>query len=830
MNNVIGDVNVTNNYSSWQEVSPREKLLNRSCSRATFNGDIRADAPKCHPDTRKSIIASIKSWAADKSCESYLFWLRGSVGTGKSAIARRVCEELDEEDPALLAGSFFFWRNDGDRNSLKTFIATIVYRILVVMPEVGRVIEDVISKDPSILDATLEYQWNALVIKPLCQVPSDDITRRSLIVIDGLDECEPSSSQRQILNLLVIFHKQGLSHQFSFLICSRPEAHIQSEMDLLESEYPAYFLPSLMLCDTKESREDMRLILTSGFRSIFQRRRLVIGQHPWPPEGAISRIIALANGQFIYALTVFRWLDDDEGHPIDRLDVIFKTTCDEKARALAPLDQLYDLILSSACSKKMGNLVLPCLFYITNRNGCQRVALESLSELMGMDSNRLRVVLQPLHSVLRVPVHPNEFSIRIYHTSFVDYLHDASRSGTYSVLSPTTTADSLAKAMKWANTDVAEVNSDSEQLIFWLRVHSSIPKESNMFTSELLDALVRMDAKHWLRVHLLFVPLDIADYHQDKIREKYNIFQQWLMTHCPEEQKDRLAGNFPPDLFPPPGRDHYGYHWLYHWTQDFRAGILSPPQMVLFICLLLLLSAEACGVPARGPIWELVKDCRICFAGPHTCQAQDLVLSAPEYLAARHAYPWKYFCYNIFRHFPGPYGGYFGSISEVGEKIFSPLVVLNFVLSKPLTYVEDTLGLWKKICNSQHRIKVDRQSLVVLQSIIQHRFQPRSSAVDSDEVRAEFAQTIKDLGMIAPAPLVEYWKHTDHTSFSESSVAYMTAIIEKEMEKYPMECRCDEILGLKPAVPDLHPAILDSQASPWSTALTCLRSLFCCGR
>ncbi|KAF8649172.1 hypothetical protein AX16_005970 [Volvariella volvacea WC 439] len=144
-----------------------EALRPYICIRATFDGDDRDDAPKCHPETRKSIIGDIESWPANIDEESGILWMRGPVGTGKSAIARKVCEDLNRRDPRLIAGSFFFWRNDSDRNSLKNFIATIAYRLSIIFPQVGDLIRLALANDPFAMDRSLEVQWDTLIIKPL---------------------------------------------------------------------------------------------------------------------------------------------------------------------------------------------------------------------------------------------------------------------------------------------------------------------------------------------------------------------------------------------------------------------------------------------------------------------------------------------------------------------------------------------------------------------------------------------------------------------------------------------------------------------------------------
>ncbi|KAF8649176.1 hypothetical protein AX16_005974 [Volvariella volvacea WC 439] len=409
-----GIIQVNASLSSPSPASALELLRPYICSRAVFNGDDRDDTPKCHPETRKSITRDIEPWAVSVESETGILWLKGSVGTGKSAIARKVCEDLDKQDPRLLIGSFFFWRNDSSRNSLRAFVATIAYRISVVFPEACELIRRILANDPSILNHSLELQWDALIIQPLRQLHlNSDFTQRSLIVIDGLDECEPYSHQLRLLGLLCTLRQSEFHTRTAVLIASRPESHIQSEFDVLTRDHPSLFrLPYLTLSETAESRDDMRLILTTSFNDIYQRRRQIIGNNQWPPEGVVDRIINSAGGQFTYVLTIVRWLSDKDGHPVKRLEDIFRPYDDQRARAFAPLDHLYGLILETACSAEAGDLVLPCLFLLSAaETGESFFCLEeehlclssTLSRYFRKDCGYIRLILQPLHSILRMP-------------------------------------------------------------------------------------------------------------------------------------------------------------------------------------------------------------------------------------------------------------------------------------------------------------------------------------------------------------------------------------------------------------------------------------------
>ncbi|KAF8645912.1 hypothetical protein AX16_007486 [Volvariella volvacea WC 439] len=315
----------------------------------------------------------------------------------------------------------------------------------MVMPEVGDLIAQAIMQNPSILKYPLEAQWNALIIKPLCQaLKNTNTTYRALVVIDGLDECEPCSDQQELLRLLPTFYKHNLHRRVAFLLASRPESHIESEISALMHDHSSLFrLPHLMLSETEDHGKTC---------------------DSYSPHHSMIFV-----GAFIYVLTIVRWLPG--GHPIERLDAILGTTKDQHAQAFTSLDLLYSLILKAArrleilsflleqVQERMRALELElerkqwlvwepqgtkeqqqALEQVQNREKVllQEVEMEQerawtpwdLSRIFGQeDCGYIRLILQPLHSVIRVP-ESNSGRIEIYHT-FSEYLHNSSRSGLY---------------------------------------------------------------------------------------------------------------------------------------------------------------------------------------------------------------------------------------------------------------------------------------------------------------------------------------------------------------------------------------------------------------
>jgi hypothetical protein len=82
----------------------------------------------CTPDTRILILDEIMTWAGDPT-GSCVFWLNGLAGTGKSTIARTVCERLSER--ALLGASFFVSRQHQERRKASNIVRTLAHQLAI---------------------------------------------------------------------------------------------------------------------------------------------------------------------------------------------------------------------------------------------------------------------------------------------------------------------------------------------------------------------------------------------------------------------------------------------------------------------------------------------------------------------------------------------------------------------------------------------------------------------------------------------------------------------------------------------------------------------------
>ena len=87
---------------------------------------------------------------------------------------------------------------------------------------------------------------------------------------------------------------------------------------------------------------DIRRYLEDELVRIFTNRHI----SPLPSESDIQYLVPKASGQFIYASTAVKFIDDDNCNPREQLDIILELRPVNSSSPFALLDQLYKQILS----------------------------------------------------------------------------------------------------------------------------------------------------------------------------------------------------------------------------------------------------------------------------------------------------------------------------------------------------------------------------------------------------------------------------------------------------------------------------------------------------
>ena len=402
-----------------------EDRLHRATATAAFhNSEERFDPPKCHPNTRLAVLFEIMKWIKwEGDLYSFVMWVYGPAGAGKSAIAQTIAEICDKE--MILLATFFFSRNDPSRSNIKPLIATIAYQITLNLPNVRDAILGVVERDPLIFSKSLAVQLKSLIVEPLQPLIEagffDQPISRRLVIIDGLDECSDPNVQRNIVEVLANAHRQ---HQLPliFLFASRPEQHISLAFNtgLLPSATTRIALDDSYLPD-----KDIQLFLTDKFQEITSTHRLraYIPPH-WPPPDVLKQLVKKSSGQFIYASTVINYISSIRHKPQDRLDIVLGIRPPQKDLPFSELDALYMHILTGV--EDIDSVLDILSSVIFSSPGTRRqLLLPQIEEFLSLQPGDVELHLGDLSSLVNFG--PDQ-AIHILHASLADFFVDPARS------------------------------------------------------------------------------------------------------------------------------------------------------------------------------------------------------------------------------------------------------------------------------------------------------------------------------------------------------------------------------------------------------------------
>ncbi|KAJ7089926.1 hypothetical protein C8R44DRAFT_957736, partial [Mycena epipterygia] len=337
---------------------------------------------------------------------------------GKSAVAQSLCQKLEAE--CCLTANFFFKRGHESRGNATRLFSTIAYQLAVILPQLNDIISQIVEKDPAIFEKSFSIQLQKLIVEPCRQIIPGRI---AIIIVDGLDECRGEDVQQEILRCI------GNSIQdphlpVRFLISSRPEPHIRK----------MFKGPSLntLRCSVniEQSFEDVRRYLLHEFARIHRKHRTTMAAipAPWPSSEVVEDLVKKSSGYFIYVSTVIKFIDDENFRPTDRLDIIMGVTEPDFGLPFGALDQLYTQILSEVPAR-------PQLLSILALLGAKfHMSVEDIEHLLGLKTGDVRLMLRGLSSVIELPEpEANYDAVTAHHASFLDFLNDPARSGTFCV-------------------------------------------------------------------------------------------------------------------------------------------------------------------------------------------------------------------------------------------------------------------------------------------------------------------------------------------------------------------------------------------------------------
>ncbi|KAF9554824.1 hypothetical protein CPC08DRAFT_712575 [Agrocybe pediades] len=421
-----GGTFIQNNQIHNGDLSGFARLLQNVAPNALYDSGYIVDPPKCHPNTRVAIIQTIIDWSLDTTTDGRInvkpiLWLKGGAGAGKSAIARSIAEQCSGE--SLLLGTFFFGTADTTRNHVGRLVATLTYQVCMIFPEFRDMVSTVIEDDPFIFSRSLGTQFATLFIRPLYTILASrpaTVKTPHLVIIDGLDECSANIDSQQDL-LFTLQEVTSSTSLLRFLVCSRPESHLNSAFS---SPRMANIHYKIFLDNDYSARQDIKLYLEDKFREIKEG-------HPfkhklpttWPSPDIIRDLADKSSGQFIYAATVVRYVESPRHRPDQRLDAILNVRPAFKDLPFTELDALYQHIISKADdpSTVLDILAFPVLYGEFN--------VTYVEKMLQLEDGDVEVILTDLQSLVMIGPEMSGDVVKILHESLGDFLCDSQRAG-----------------------------------------------------------------------------------------------------------------------------------------------------------------------------------------------------------------------------------------------------------------------------------------------------------------------------------------------------------------------------------------------------------------
>ncbi|KAF7770813.1 hypothetical protein Agabi119p4_6787 [Agaricus bisporus var. burnettii] len=402
-----------------------------ACLDATKDSSARYPPPKCHPDTRLKIRERLMRWLVYEYDEWKMLWVRGSAGTGKSAVAQSFADSCEEKE--ILGASYFFSRTTG-RDKLETVVPTLVYELARSVPEYHYLIEQRLAKDHVLLQNSPPVQFRKLIVEPFANLQRERPRKPIVVILDGLDECAGENAQREILELITNAIRTNPDLPLRWLIFSRPEAHLKNAF-ARSSECGREEL----IIDT-ECLENVERYVKDRLIEIKDRYDDMI-HGDWPPQETLKELLDAVSGLFIFASTCLNYISDPtEADPVSQLDSLLsflrRSQTVVSRNPLAALDLLYSRILQDIppdvfeTTRKI--LAYMCYRHIFDDDN-KLDSAQALSNFFRLDQRAFYKAARGLYSAMSVP-EPRDATktqLRFYHTSFQDFLLNPHRSGRF---------------------------------------------------------------------------------------------------------------------------------------------------------------------------------------------------------------------------------------------------------------------------------------------------------------------------------------------------------------------------------------------------------------
>ena len=395
-----------------------ERVLLSNMGQTVDAGYRQSNREGCLRGTRRNVLQQLEDWLGDEQGKQ-VFWLSGLAGTGKSSISQTFAQTTFAE--GKLGASFFCSRTYEDRSNPRAIFPTLAFQLAYQYSSFRDELLHVLRTNPGIGRESLCSQMEKLIVGPFKMVAAP-----TLIIVNALDECRDEESTSAFLSTLSSYAE--MIPLVKFFITSRPETHIRAGF---REEFLSLHTEVLKLHEVESFSvdSDIKLFLETQLAAVAKNRSRGDLSEDWPSPEDIETLCKKADGSFIYASTVVKFVGSRNHSPIERLALlVFEDTSHE---ARLGIDVLYTHLLE----EPFGNQDQGFYSHLKSVLGIvllvfRPFSIRAILDLLGNCDPPFGIynVLCSLHSLLLIP-DKMEDPVHALHKSFPDFLTDPGRCG-----------------------------------------------------------------------------------------------------------------------------------------------------------------------------------------------------------------------------------------------------------------------------------------------------------------------------------------------------------------------------------------------------------------
>ncbi|KAF5361929.1 hypothetical protein D9756_002621 [Leucocoprinus leucothites] len=397
--------------------SALEKMLKHTIPGARYNSAARDPPPRCHPGTRVTILQDLEEKVHDE--DTRVIWVHGPAGSGKSAVMQSLAEALSSSDGVNLATVFL--SRDAGRDDANRVFPSIAYDLAVANPTYRRQIEEELALDPDFLSLSMGEQFQRLFVRPLLSSSSDDRTRRWVILIDGLDECQGKPRQQQIIeNICEFARSQPQLASLVWIISTREEGYLKTIFDSAEGTTPGVWKQKVPI-NSPDAVRDVEVYLRAELGKVSKDEYPLVPT--WPAEEDLTGLVHLCSGFFFLASSLAGYIT--EANSIARLAECLSK---QHKAGLPWLQTFYTQIMSSIPSDLLPVAKSIIFFHVYQHNlvgdgaSASNISLSVMCNILELKQRDVYAALYHLSSILSYPPpeRAGSIGIEISHPSFLE--------------------------------------------------------------------------------------------------------------------------------------------------------------------------------------------------------------------------------------------------------------------------------------------------------------------------------------------------------------------------------------------------------------------------